>query len=189
MLATTQRIEIRNTIAIQFLTLKNKNDMAQKNTISAVLSPEEKAAALLQITGIKQQLNAVLQFHLTPEDRRDMVKMGDKSLAFVGKALEYATSNAHLVPAYLNMEEAQKDYELAIALHEILRDLEVLATSLEDTIMVAGSEAFDAALVFYTSVKAAARTNTPGVQSVYEDLVLRFPRGRRRQIKPENAKS
>lgn len=163
--------------------------MAQKNTISAVLSTEDKAAALQHIANIRQQLSVVLQFHLTPNDRREIAKMGDKSLAFVGKALEYAANNAHLVPAYLDIPEAQKDYALANGLNEVLRDLEVLATSLDDTIMVAGSEAYDAALVFYTSVKAAARTNAPGVQSIYDDLVQRFPRGGRRQIKPEQAKS
>lgn len=163
--------------------------MAQKNTISAVLSPEEKAAVLQHIAGIRQQLAVALQFHLTPHDRREIPKMGDKSLAFVGKALEYATNNMHLVPAYLDIEEAKKDYALANNVHEVLRDLEVLVTSLQDTIMVAGSEAYDAALVFYTSVKAAARTNAPGVQSIYDDLVQRFPRGGRRLTKPEQSKN
>jgi hypothetical protein len=40
--------------------------------------------------------------------------------------------------------------------------------------MVAGSEAYDAALIFYNSMKGASRVNVPGSQAVYNDLQQRF---------------
>jgi len=40
--------------------------------------------------------------------------------------------------------------------------------------MVAGSEAYNAALVFYNSAKGASRVNVPGSEAVYNDLQQRF---------------
>ena len=49
-----------------------------------------------------------------------------------------------------------------------------------DTEMLAGSEAYQAALVFYKSVKMAAAQDVPGARAVYEELESRFPqRGRK----------
>jgi hypothetical protein len=41
--------------------------------------------------------------------------------------------------------------------------------------MVAGSEACQAALVFYNSVKMAVRQDVPGAKVIYEKLKKRFP--------------
>jgi GrpB-like predicted nucleotidyltransferase (UPF0157 family) len=45
----------------------------------------------------------------------------------------------------------------------------------DDTTMVAGSEAYQFALIFYNSVKMAARQDIPGAKAIYEDLKKRFP--------------
>jgi hypothetical protein len=49
--------------------------------------------------------------------------------------------------------------------------------------MTAGSEAYQAALVFYKSVKMAAAQDIPGAKAVYEELKTRFPQTGR----PRNA--
>jgi hypothetical protein len=41
--------------------------------------------------------------------------------------------------------------------------------------MIAGSEAYQAALMFYKSVKMAAAQDIPGAKAVYEELKTRFP--------------
>jgi hypothetical protein len=41
--------------------------------------------------------------------------------------------------------------------------------------MTAGSEAYQAALVFYNSVKVAASQGITGAKAVYEELKKRFP--------------
>ena len=55
--------------------------------------------------------------------------------------------------------------------------------------MMAGAEAYDAALIFHASVKGASRTNTPGSEAIYEDLVQRFPRGSRKSGQSQPAKT
>jgi hypothetical protein len=111
-----------------------------------------------------------------------MAKMGDKTMAFVDKCLEYGDQNAQLVPSYLNMTEANKDYELANNLNELLKLLQPLNQSINDTLMMAGSDCFMAGLSFYSSVKLAAKNNVPGATAIVQDLEQRFP-GRSRKAK------
>ena len=59
-------------------------------------------------------------------------------------------------------------------LNAILKQVSTLQRAIEDTVMVAGSEAYNAALVFYSSVKGASRVNVPGSEAVYNDLQQRF---------------
>jgi hypothetical protein len=101
--------------------------------------------------------------------------MGDKSLAFVGKALEYAKQNPGLVPTFLDLPESEKDFELVKALNNVLKPLAQLVEKLDDTTLQAGSEAYTAALIFYNAVKGAAKAGVPGTKSVYDDLQARFP--------------
>jgi len=41
--------------------------------------------------------------------------------------------------------------------------------------MLVGSEAYMAALMYYNSVKMAAKTGQPNASSIYDDLSKRFP--------------
>jgi len=78
------------------------------------------------------------------------------------------------VPSYLDVPEAKKDFALAHDLYGILQQINTLQRAVEDTMMVAGSEAYDAALIFYNSVKGASRVNVPGSEAIYNDLHQRF---------------
>jgi len=103
-----------------------------------------------------------------------MYKMGDKSQAFVEKSLEYASTNPTLVPTYLDLPEVKKDLKLFQDLGSILKQVSTLQRAVEDTMMVAGSEAYDGGLVFYASVKGASRVNVPGSEAISDDLQKRY---------------
>ena len=57
------------------------------------------------------------------------------------------------------------------------RDLKQLESNLNDTLMVAGPEAYIGALSYYNSVKYGARLNVADAKVIYEDLRKRFERG------------
>ncbi len=148
--------------------------MSQENKISAEISEALIADVTEKLNSINASLNGVLIFNLTADERIAVRSIGDKSLAFVEKSLDYASGNPSLVPIYLDIPEAKKDFELSRNLYGILQQVNTLQRSLEDTMMVAGSEAYDAALIFYNSVKGASRVNVPGSEAVYNDLQKRF---------------
>ncbi|QNN42750.1 hypothetical protein [Pedobacter roseus] len=153
--------------------------MSSKNRISAVITPEQLKASADAIVAFKANLSNALTISLEAEERRRMLKMGNKTLSFVEKTLEYARHNPSLVPIFMDLEEATKDYELAASLYDIFQQLNILITAVEDAGMVAGSEAYEAALIFYHTVKGASRSSVLGSQAIYDDLSQRFP-GRRK---------
>ncbi|MNJ92921.1 hypothetical protein D3C87_105960 [compost metagenome] len=162
---------------------QNTYAMIKKNQISAEITAAQSTAVIENVSQITDTLKHVLTINLTTDDRSHMLKMGDKTLAFVQKALEYASQNEALCPVFLSLPEAKKDYELAAALQAIKQRVSALLRAIEDAEMVAGSEAYDAALIFYNSVKGAARSNIAGSQVIENDLKNRFP-GRRRTTLP-----
>lgn len=102
--------------------------------------------------------------------------MGDKTLAFVNKSLEYARQNPAIVPQYLDMTEFAKDVEAVNSLFQIITPLHKLQEELDDTILLAGSEAYTASLVFYSALKSALAAGQSGLKNVYDDLSTRVPR-------------
>ena len=112
---------------------------------------------------------------LTAAERQGMPKMGEKTIAFVEKAHGFAKQNPNLVPAYLEMDAFDIDFGDAHGLWKLHNLVSQLETVIDDTEMTAGSEAYQAALIFYKSVKMAAAQNIPGAKAVYEELKTRFP--------------
>jgi hypothetical protein len=117
---------------------------------------------------------------LTPAERQGMPKMGEKTIGFVEKAYDFAKQNPNLVPPYLEMTAFGTDFTDAHGLWTVHNLVQQLEEGISDTEMTAGSEAYQAALVFYKSVKMAAAQDIPGAKAVYEELKTRFPGGKRR---------
>src|SRR5205085_8938067 len=94
---------------------------------------------------------------LTPEERRSLPRMGDKSRAFVTQALTVAGQNEDILPRSFDVDEFKKDVELVQALEPILVALTQLHELIEDTYIAVGSEAYTAALAVYQYAKASGR--------------------------------
>jgi hypothetical protein len=85
---------------------------------------------------------------LTPAERRTIAKMGEKTLSFVEKAHEAAAENPNLVPPFLDMAAFDIDFADAHNLRSLLLLTQQLHENVDDTTMVAGSEAYQFALIF-----------------------------------------
>ena len=123
-----------------------------------------------------QQMEAALPFliGLTDEERSNLPKINRENKLFVDDALLGLRENAHLVPAYLDVVEVEKDVQLFEQLSELEQLILLLLTKLSHTRILAGSEAFQACLSFYRSAKDAARTGYPGAEAVSDRLGRRF---------------
>ena len=123
------------------------------------------------------ELEALLSFliSLTPDQRKGGIKLGDKSLGFLEKTKDYSTQKPQFIPSYADMPEMYRDAATSAKALTLARKLSILLLKLEDTATIAGIEAFSAALVYYHSVKTAAKQGAPGAQAIYEDLMKRFP--------------
>ncbi|MDR3246260.1 MAG: hypothetical protein LBT50_07490 [Prevotellaceae bacterium] len=131
------------------------------------------AEVLVEVHGyIHSALNALQPYvlPLTPEERRVLPKMGDKTLSFVEKSFDFATSNPALTPPYVDMAAFAIDKSDATGLRALLNSAHQLVEYIDDTEMVAGSEAYQSALSFYNAVKLLASQDIPGAKAVYEEL-------------------
>jgi len=136
----------------------------QSNQISAVIAEADKAAVIDAIASIKAKLANVLIISLTNEERRGSFKIGDKNLAFIQKSLQYAEQYPDLVPPYLSIPEARKDFNLTVDMQQILNQLLTLVAAAEDAVTVAGGEAYDAALIFTMLLKRRYAAMYPAVR-------------------------
>ena len=116
---------------------------------------------------------------LTPAERQTLPKMGEKTLSFVERAHQQAQNYPGIRPPFLDMAEFDLDFADAHGLWELKTYARQLDDLVNDTVMTAGSEAYQAALVFYSAAKVAAAQDVHGAKAVYEDLRTRFPRKRR----------
>jgi len=145
--------------------------------VSASLSASDQAAVLAAIAQIKASMEFLID--LTTQDRRQLLKMGDKSRAFVSRALEVATQNPDFLPRSFDLEEMRRDVELMSAMEPVFLALKQLYELVDDTYMAVGSEAYAAALSVYSYAKANHRG--AGLDTAVRDLGIRFAnQGRRR---------
>lgn len=158
--------------------------MAQPNTINVVLDDASLTEVRQAIAVLRTKLLPVLK-SLTVQDRKELPKLGDKSTAFVQKAYEYTGIHPDLVPGYLDRQAFRVDLECLQQLQSLERELAPVNEALSDSILLAGSEAYQAALLFYGNVKGAKKVNLGASASVYDDLSTRFPGSAAKKVPAE----
>ena len=113
---------------------------------------------------------------LTADERQSLFKMGNKTVATVQKTKKYVDTNPEFVPAYMDREEFLKDEKVVTQLSSIINLTAQLNSDADDTMMLAGSEALQSALLYYGQVKEAHSKGIPTAKPIYEDLSERFKR-------------
>ena len=112
---------------------------------------------------------------LNGDDRRAIPKMGAKTVDFVSKTFGYTQANLQLKPAFVDIDEFSRDLAAVGTLRALQQPLDQIATLVDSSLLLAGSEAYAAALACYHSFKAAAKLHMPGAGTIANDLSERFP--------------
>ena len=142
------------------------------NRISAVVSAADRAAqsqAVETLVTTQPYLKS-----LTKEERVKMLKAGSDSLDFAARLLPIAEQNKQYLPPVFDLAEWQKDVELMQAVRGLLDELSPLVEKMEDSLMLAGSEAYAGALTAYGYLKQAKVGGD--LESLLDDLGKRFAR-------------
>lgn len=101
--------------------------------------------------------------------------MGDKSVGFMTKLLDYAANSPTFVPTFISFTELKQDVGVATALAPLEQFAAQLALDLNSTVMLAGAEGMAQASPVYKNIKFLAKQKQPGAQAAYDDLSQRFP--------------
>jgi hypothetical protein len=150
--------------------------------VSAKLSAADREAVMQAISTIRQKLPFLID--LSTEERKALPKLGDKSRAFVSKALEIATQNPDFLPRSFDLDEMRRDIELFEALYPVLLSLTQLQELVDDTSVAVGSEAYAAGLLVYNYAKASGKG--AGLDSMVDDLGRRFAR-KAKKLQPQTS--
>jgi hypothetical protein len=145
--------------------------------IDATLTQQEIENIVMALITIREQLPFLVG--LSTQQRRQISKMGRKAQTFSVRALDMAVQHKDVMPRHLNIEEARRDIALFEALNPILQAVNHLRELLEDTQMLAGSEAYAAARLAYNSAKVSGKNL--GLDDIIEDLSQQFRRTRKVQ--------
>lgn len=147
--------------------------MSTNNQISVEIPQNVLDSVNQKLQECKSLLSPYLQA-LTVDERKSLFKMGDKTITTVQKVKTYITTNPEFAPLYMDKTEFLKDEMVVTGLKPLVNLAEQLASDLDDTIMLAGSEALVASMMYYGTVKEAASKGVTTAKPIYEDLSLRF---------------
>ena len=160
--------------------IQNVNDENFNNkhmSISNQISTEIPAAVIEQVLKALQESKAALAPYLhalTETERRTIFKMGDRTVATVQKVKTYVETNPEFVPVYMDKAEFLKDEAVVAQLSPLNSLAEQLLADINDTLMLAGSEALLSAMLYYGQVKEAYKKGVPTSKPLYNDLSKRF---------------
>jgi hypothetical protein len=113
---------------------------------------------------------------LTPDQRQQLVKMGDKSEAFCRQAGHVFAQNPGILPGSFDLPAYQRDIATLDALRPRLLRLGKLHQRGQDTEMAIGSDLMTNALQGYAFLKVAGKGQ--GLDEMRKMLSARFARGK-----------
>lgn len=136
-------------------------------------------ATAAQITAVKtalQTINTNLPFliGLTTDERISLPSIDVNNKAFTEDAINAGINNSAIIPPYVSVPNMQNDLTLFTQLDEIISITKQLLEKLEDTQLLAGSEAYSSALVLYKLFGSAADAGVPGADAITAQLKQRF---------------
>lgn len=126
-----------------------------KDIIKGTLSSEQQQAVLQAIADIESKLPFLID--LTAEERRGLLKLGDKSRAFVAQGLLVATQNPGILARNFDIDEYRRDNELYRQLEPIVLAMKQLTKRIDDSFLAVGSDAYSQTLVVYQAAKIAGK--------------------------------
>lgn len=149
--------------------------MSTKNQINIEIPQAILDEVYEDLQNCRRKLAPYLQ-GLSQDEKQSLFKMGDKTVATVQKVKSYTDTNTEFIPAYMNTVDFVRDEKVVTQLDPLSNLSMQLASDITDTMMLAGSEALTAALLYYGVVKEAASKGVPSAIPIYEDLSKRFVR-------------
>jgi len=135
------------------------------NLISTTISQNKIDEITAAIERINDQLPSLIT--LTKEEFSSMPKVSYQNIDFIHEVLEFADTYPEMVPEHINVQEIRKDLELIESISAILKPMKRLVKKLEDSALLAGSEAYVPSLAIYNSVKTSRGMDRSGQLSAH----------------------
>ncbi|WP_139559623.1 hypothetical protein [Methylotetracoccus oryzae] len=143
------------------------------------LTEQEVAEIVTMLEALKAKFDFLIT--LTAQERRQLPKLGERSIGFEEKCAQHMASHPEFLPGFVALDEINLERTLRGQLMRCFAPLQALSSAMEDTLMAVGSDIWLADLAFYHSAQDAARRKLPGAEAICNDLSSRFPGGGRKK--------
>lgn len=153
--------------------------MAQ-NIVSLDFTDEQIAGAVAGVQQAAASLPGLIG--METGDRRGLTLLGPRSQDFARQTLRVLEQNPDIVPASLNLTEAQADLAALDKLVPVLEQLQRLTTRVEDTVAALGSDVMSVSLEGYAHIKLSGAGH--GLDELRKELSGRFAKTRRKTPQP-----
>ncbi|WP_103068137.1 hypothetical protein [Aquimarina sediminis] len=142
------------------------------NRLSVTVDPQ----VITEVKSKIAEINGLLPFltGLTTNERKTQPKINRSNKLFVEDTLDSMRQNQGIVPDYIKLEELEKDYALYNELKVLALELAELSEKVNDTRILAGSEAYSTSLLAYKMFGVAANSGVAGAEALYARLKERF---------------
>ncbi len=129
--------------------------MAYPNLISTQISEEK----VNEIMNAIEQIDSMLPDLVTLSNDKlaSLPKVSSSTIDFVYETLELVDKFPGLIPEGIEIPEIRKDAELIHSINTILKPLKKLVRKLEDSAVLAGSEAYLPSMAIYNAVKTVKK--------------------------------
>ena len=128
--------------------------MNYSNLISTSIPDKDLNEILSAISFINDKLPELVT--LTDEEASALPKMNKNTIEFVLENLAKAESHPELISDDIDLEEVKKDVALIKSIQKILSPLKNLVRKLDDSALVAGSDAYLPSIAIYNAMKVDA---------------------------------
>ncbi|WP_299897186.1 hypothetical protein [uncultured Aquimarina sp.] len=142
------------------------------NRLSVTVDP----AVITEVKNRIEEINTLLPFltGLTKEERRTLPKINRSNKIFVEDTLDSMRQNGNILPNFISVDEVEKDYDLYNELKVLALELAQLTEKVNDTHILAGSEAYTTSLLAYKMFGVAANSGVAGAEALHNRLKERF---------------
>ena len=127
------------------------------------------------LTALEASLDMLIS--LEADERRVMVRMGQKSEQFCRETLTSLQQNPKVIPPSLGLSEAQADLQAYDRLRTVVQRLKQLTQRADDTHDALGSDIMALSLEGYALLKVAGRNQ--GLEGLRRELGGRFAKHRK----------
>jgi hypothetical protein len=121
---------------------------------------------------------------MSKSNRRRLLGSGIRRYGFIDQVSDVAADNPKFTPSYMNVAALKELIRQIEMLRNISITLKQMVRMNSDLLLLTGDEAYHIALIYYNSVKDAAKRRVPGAETIFRMLQPFFHNMRRTKHEP-----
>jgi len=149
------------------------NAIPFKRRYDQVFPEDEQAATAADLASIENRLMPKLS-HVEAADKKRMTRLGTGSFGWVNLCFGYGSRNPQFKQGFLDMAAWERDLDAIAYLTPLKQQVDRIAAALDDTLILLGFQAYEAARMFYAALKSAVASGQPGAAAIYADLARHY---------------